>query len=453
MNLEELHKKYAALIAQARQLADQFQGKEMPKETATQIEGILGQADEAKAQIDLAERLAAGEAFLNEPTTAKAANATWRQTLTPEGNVPVDEKAWREAEIVNPLGERKTLRYQVPIAVQAKTYPSAFEAYLRKGRDGMGPSDRKTLSEGVDNAGGFLVPEDMQASILKKVALVAVMRSRARVITTSRDMVKWPKVVYNTDDKYTSGVRLTWTGETPASTTVHRVTDPVFGEEQIPVHTAMASLPLTNDLLEDAAFDVLGLSSELMGEAFGLGEDNIFINGTGAGQPQGLLNHPNASVIYTTAGGMYVKTASAAALTAGGLIDIETRLPAQYERNAVWLLNKATKGAIRKLVDSANAYLFPQYIMAGPLASGPVPEQLMGYPIAKNEFMPDIAANAFPIIFGDLSGYLVADRVGLSIQVLRELYAETNIALVLARKRVGGQLVESYRLRTQKCEA
>lgn len=452
MNLEELRRKYGLLIGQARSLADQFQGKEMPKETAGQIENLLGQADEVKAQIDLAERIAAGERFTNAPVDIKAANATWRETLTPEGSAPVDVKAWRETEIVNPLGERKALRFHVPLAVQAKGYADAFEAYLRKGREAMGPNDRKTLSEGVDSAGGFLVPEDMQSSILKKVATVAAIRARARVITTSRDLVKWPKVNYTTDDKYTSGVRLSWTGETPSSSTVHRVTEPVFGEEQIPVNTAMASMPLTNDLLEDAAFDVLGLSAELMGEAFALGEDNVFINGTGAGQPQGILSHPSASTIYSSAGGMYVKTASAAALTIGGLIDLETRLPAQYERNAVWLMNKATKGAARKLVDAGNQYVFLPYLAGGPLA-GPVPESMMGYPIVKDEFMPDIAANAFPIIFGDLSGYLVVDRVGLSIQVLRELYAETNIALVLARKRVGGQLVESYRLRTHKCEA
>lgn len=452
MNLEELRKKYSALIAQARQLADQFKGKEMPKETATEIEGILGQADEVKAQIDLAERLEAGESFLSEPTGAKAASTTWRTAGPDEGNVPVDVKAWREIEILNPLGERKTLRYHVPIAVQAKDYPAAFEAYLRKGRDAMGAQDRKTLSEGVDSAGGFLVPADMQGSILKKVATVAAIRSRARVISTSRDLVKWPKVVYTADDKYTSGVRLTWTGETPASATVHRATEPVFGEEQIPVNTAMASMPLTNDLLEDAAFDVLGQVSDLMGEAFALGEDDVFINGSGAGRPQGILSHPNASVIYTTAGGMYVKTASAAALTGDGLIELETRLPAQYESNAVFLMNKATKGAIRKLKDASNQYLYPPYLAGGPLA-GVAPEQLMGYPIVKDEFMPDIAANAFPVIFGDLSGYLVVDRVGLSVQVLRELYAETNIALVLARKRVGGQLIESYRLRTHKCEA
>lgn len=450
MNLEELRKKYGSLIGQARGLADQFQGKDIPKETAVQIEGILGQADEVKAQLDLAERIAAGERFTNSPVDIKAANATWRETFTPEGSAPVDVKAWRETEIVNPLGERKALRFHVPLAVQAKGYADAFEAYLRKGREAMGPNDRKTLSEGVDSAGGFLVPEDMQTSILKKVATIAAIRARARVITTSRDLVKWPKVNYTTDDKYTSGVRLSWTGETPASSTVHRATEPVFGEEQIPVNTAMASMPLTNDLLEDAAFDVFGLASELMGEAFALGEDNVFINGVGAGQPQGILSHSSASTVYSSAGGMYVKTASAAALTAGGLIDLETRLPAQYERNAVWLMNKATHGAARKLADTANQYIYP--LTTGPLV-GPIPTMLMNYPVVKDEFMPDVAANAFPIIFGDLSGYLVVDRVGLSIQVLRELYAETNIALVLARKRVGGQLVESYRLRTHKCEA
>lgn len=447
-----LNESYKSYIDQANALMGEWKGREadMPKDVADKIDGFLGKADEVKAKIDLQERIAAGEQFLAEPQAPKAA---WRAAGVGEGQAPVDVKSFRETTVKHPVtGEQKTIRYFVPLAVQAKGYGDAFEAYLRKGRDGLGPNDRKTLSEGVDSAGGFLTPEDMQASILRKVATMAMIRSLARVIATSRDMVKWPKVNYTTDDKYTSGVRLTWTGEVPSSSTVHRVTDPVFGEEIIPVNTAMASMPMTNSLLEDAAFDIVGLATDLMAEAFALGEDNVFLNGTGAGQPQGLLSHPSASTIYSSAGGMYVKTASAAALTADGLIDLEGRLPAQYERNAVFILNKATKTAIRKLKDANNYYLFPQ-INLGPLTAGPVPETLLGYPIVKDEFMPDVAANAFPIIFGDMSGYLVVDRVGISIQVLRELYAETDVALLLARKRVGGQLVEPYRLRTQKCEA
>lgn len=454
MNSAKLRELYAAKLAEARQLASQWQGKEAecPKEITDKISALLGQADEIKARLDLALRVEAGEQYLEDPQATKAAHLGWRTAGPDEGDVEFDAKSWREVEYKDVFGLVRRLRYYVPLALQRneKLYSSAFEAYLRRAWDRIGPNDRKTLSEGTDSAGGFLVPPDVQGEIIKKVAANAAIRPLASVRETSRDTVLWPKIVYTADDRYTSGVRLKWTGEVPSSSSVHRATDPVFGVEQIPIHTAMASMPVTNDLLEDAAFNVIGLCTDLLAEAFALGEDDAFINGTGVGQPEGILTHPSASIIHTS-GGMYVKSGSASALTADGLIDLESALPAQYERRAVWVMNKKTKGAIRKLKTSSGEYLWPVVPLVGQL--GTASDTLLGYNVVKDEFMPDIAANAFPIIFGDLQGYLIADRVGLSIQVLRELYAETNITLLLARKRVGGQLIEPYRLRVQKCEA
>ena len=231
----------------------------------------------------------AGDAYMSEPGQVKAAAAAWRESAPDEGEPPVDVKAWRSFDLKTPMGEVKTFRYNVPIAVQAKGYAPAFESYLRKGLSDMGPQDRKTLSVGIDTAGGFLVPEDLQTEMIRKIASMAVMRQLCRVTQTSRDVSTWPRINYTTDDIYTSGVRMTWTGETPSSNTAHRVTDPVFGQVSIPVHTAMASMPITNQLIEDAAFDVQGIATDLIGEAFALGEDNVFINGTGAAQPMGLL--------------------------------------------------------------------------------------------------------------------------------------------------------------------
>jgi HK97 family phage major capsid protein len=351
-------------------------------------------------------------------------------------------KSWREVKVAN--GD--ALRVYIPEAVTVKGYASAFEAYMRKGKAEMGPNDRKTLSGGTDSAGGFLVPEDFQMEIIKKTAAMATIRANARVAQTSRDMAKWPRVNYTTDDKYTSGVRLTWTGESPASSTAHRVTDPTFGLLTIPVHTAMASLPITNDLLEDSAFDVFGLGSELMGEAFALGENDAFINGNGISKPMGILTQVDDS---DNKGPRSVNSGSASALTGDGLISLAYALPPQYEARAKWFMNKSTEAAVRKLKGSTSGdYQWPVLNQAGGL--GPVQPVLLGFPVVREQFLPDVAGDAYPIIFGDMSGYLVLDRVGISLQRLDELYAETNITVLLARRRVGGQLIAPYRLKVQK---
>ena len=440
-------------LASAQSLQTEWEGKNevMPPEVQNQVTALLGEFDAYKAQLDLATKTASHDEYMNSPATTPA---SWRAAAPGEGDADVDPSSWREVEVKSvrmdnvygiPIVETKAVRFHVPLAVQAKGYSPAFESYLRKGLGEMGPQDRKTLTQGSDAAGGFLTPEDYQTELIKKIATNATIRNRARVGTTSRDIAKWPKIVYTTDDKYTSGVRLTWTGESPATSTTHRVTDPVFGLYSIPIHTAMASMPISNDLIEDSAFDIAGISSDFMAESFVLGENDAFINGSGIGRPMGILSQVDGD------GPESVKSGTAATLLSNGIIDLAYKLPAQYESNAAFIMAKQTEKVIRQLKTTDGFYVWPLNSPMGGFA--PAPKELLGFQTLRDEFMPAIAANAYPIIFGDLRGYLVLDRVGISVQRLSELYAETNITLLLARKRLGGQTIEPWRLKIQKCAA
>lgn len=444
MNAEELRRLYAEKINQAKSIQAQATDGILSQQQVDQITKLLGDSDQLKAQIDLGRRVSNGDDYLGVPVEPKASTLGYRDAAPSEGDFQVDAKAFRSAEVKTPWG-LKTIRYNIPLVVQKAGYAPAFEGYLRKGFADLGPTDRKTLSEGIDTAGGFLVPEDYQTTLIKKIAADAVIRSAARVVTTSQDVVRWPRINYSTDDKYTSGVRLTWTGEIPSSASSHRVTDPVFGAVGIPIHTAMASLPLTNDLIEDGAFDVMGISSELLGEAYALGEDNVFINGDGSGQPLGILAEVDSN------GPASVATGSTSDVTAAGYIDLVYAVPAQYRREAKFVMASSTAKNTRKLTDAVTGrYLWDG--MNGGLASAAMQESLLGYPVLFDEFVPAIGSG-IPVIFGDLRGYMIADRVGFSIQRLSELYAETNITLLLARKRFGGYCIEPYRFRVGKLTA
>jgi len=318
----------------------------------------------------------------------------------------------------------------------------------------MGPQDQKTLSLGLDEAGGFLSPEDWRAELIKRAQSPPNIRNASRVITTSRDGVRMPKVIYTGDYRYTSGVRMKWVGEQPATATEHRVTDPVFGSERVNVHTAMASLPITLDLLEDSAFPIDGYILDVLGEAYDLGEEEVWISGTGAGQPQGILTHAQVQVLSGNTGdGMQAISGHASLLTSDGLIDLAMELPEQYDVNSRWFFNKkSTERAIRQLREaSGDNYLWPVTTQVGEL--GPAGLALLGYPVTRAPFLPDVAADAFPILFGDMTAYTIVDRIGLSIQRLTEVYAETNIVVFLARKRVGGKLLEPFKLKVQKVSA
>jgi HK97 family phage major capsid protein len=460
MDKKDILAKITELMSQASAVEAEWQGKSEPmtKEAQDKLAGLLGKVDEWKSQLDLVSRKLTHDSFVGDPANAPKSQVVaggFRPSAPGEGEAEYDAKAWREIEVKSvrvdpvfgqPVVDNLTIRFHVPVAVQKKGYAPAFEAYLRKGVADIGPDDRKTLTEGSDSAGGFLVPEDYQTELIKKMATLATIRSRARVATTGRDIAKWPKLHYTTDDKYTSGVRLTWTGESPATSSVHRVTDPTFGLYTIPVHTAMASMPMSNDLIEDAAFDIMGISSDLLAEAFTLDENNAFINGNGIGRPMGILTQVDGD------GPASVVSGTAATVLPDGIIDLAYALPAQYENGAVWVMAKGTEKVIRKLKDTANNYLWPVWHQAGNFA--PAPRELIGYPVLRDEFMPAISANAYPVIFGDLRGYLILDRVGLSVQRLTDsAYAELNLTGLLARKRVGGQTIEPWRIKVQKISA
>lgn len=444
MDVSQLKLKHSSLIAEAKTLA----AKENPsKDELTKIDSLLGQADEVKALIDTSKRISDGEAFGNEPSGTVAAHLGFRESGATEGLPEIDSKSWRSLDITvpGPYGmEKKQVRYNVPLAVAKKAYEPAFEAYIRRGKTELGPSDRKTLTEAVDSAGGYLVPEQWLAGLIAKQATAATVRNFARVIQTSRDVVQQPRRKYTTNNEYTSGVRLTWTGESPAAATTARVTDAVYGNIIIPVNTALATQLISFDLLEDNAYDVLGDSMNLFAEAFTLGENNVFWNGNGAGQPRGILTSAGDTTNWDAA---ITDTAAASTITADELVAVAYALPSQYEIGARWFWSKSTEKSIRQLTDTNGDYMWPVWAQRGNFSA---PDRdLEGYPITRDEFMPDpddAVDGSIIAVLGNLNGYMIVDRVGLSVQRYDEIYSETNTALLLGRKRVGGQLLEAYKL-------
>ena len=113
------------------------------------------------------------------------------------------------------------------------------------------------------------------------------------------------------------------------------------------------------------------------------------------------------------------------------LVDLIYALKAGYRQNATFVMNRKTQSAIRKFKDATGNYLWQ------PPALGRRAATLMGFPVVEAEDMPDIAANALSVAFGDFRrGYLVVDRAG--VRVLRDPYSAKPYVLFYTTKRVGG---------------
>jgi len=319
--------------------------------------------------------------------------------------------------------------------------PNAVHDALLLGADNVATL-KATLVEAIDTLGGFAVPVDFQARIIERMKGTTIMRGKASVDQTSRDMVEIP-VSTGGDDQYTSAVRVTWVDETPIAG--QAATNLTFGLESIPIHTVMAEAGLGRNMLEDAAFDVEGFLSRKFAEAAAIDEDNKFLVGVGAGTPQGILPGGTNALGLTE-----VVTGAAADMTWDGLINLMYAIPSQYRSKAVWIGERNTFRNIAKLKNSAGAYLWEPFQYVG--GTEFAPPRLMGSSTLEQEGMPSAAANAYPLIYGDPGGYQIFDRVGMTVErYLDSATARNNMIIYVMRRRLGAQVLEPWRLAVAKC--
>jgi len=192
----------------------------------------------------------------------------------------------------------------------------------------------------------------------------------------------------------------------------------------------------TQALLDDAAVDIEAWLAGEIDIVFAEQEGAAFVNGDGINRPKGFLTYPAVADSAWTWGNLgYGATGSAgdwgATDPSDTLIDVIYALRAGHRQNAGFMMNRRTQADIRKFKDADGNYLWRPPASAGQAAS------LMGFPVAEAEDMPDIAAGAFALAFGDFrAGYLVVDRAG--VRILRDPYSAKPYVLFYTTKRVGG---------------
>ena len=431
-------------------------------ELAKQFEAKLGEIDRAKAMGELSNHFDETKAWAAQ-SSGSAVLDSYRSAGPMEGVIPGltdDGGELTVNEAADVPDDMKMLGAKMLKHLKSGEYKTAYADYIRaEGLKRSVKSDSmKVLQEGSDSAGGFWVPPDTRNQVIAKMATVPGVMNDVYKFTTGSDLVTFPKVVYTTDDLYTTGIMPAWTAEAPAAD-ISESTNPVAGRAQIPVHTLTAAILVTRAMLEDAQFDILGYISAKLGENIPLFINNALINGDGVGKPLGIKNHPLAATAYSSGGMQVLSGVSGAVSWQGasgsedptkGLLGLEAALPPQYEGNAKFYATKATFAAVRGLVDSSKRPLWQQSDGAFQSWVRGYPGTLLGYPIVKDQFMPAIATTTRPVMFGDLTGYYMPQRVGLSIEVLRELKALRDMVVVYARMRLGGELVEDYKVKLLK---
>ena len=295
---------------------------------------------------------------------------------------------------------------------------AAWDKYCRKGHDALEPDEKKALTVSNDTSGGFLAPPEYVRELIKTVTEISPIRSIARVRQTAQRSIQLPK--------RTGQFAAQWVAESGTRT---ETTGYTVGLEEIPAHEYYAMVDISEQDLEDSVFDLEAEMQSEFAEQFAKTEGNAFVVGDAVGKPEGFLT--NSSVASVNSG-------AASALTADGLITLVHSIKAEYGRAGVFVFNRSTLADIRKLKDTAGQYVF----QAGMMLQGGVTNTILGYGYVEATDMPDVAAGAKPVAFGDFRrAYMIVDRIALS--VLRDPFTQATTGNVryVARRRVGGQVI------------
>lgn len=331
----------------------------------------------------------------------------------------------------------------------ADEYKEAFVALMR---DPSNPSlQQKTFDLSrkatdvrgtVGASGGFAVPEQIATDIVRQVTDISPIRGIARVVTVGTPDYK-ELVDLN-------GFGFEWVGETGARA---QTDTPNIGEVA-PTFGGIAAKPEASiESMQDLFFNVESWLADAAVTRFAEGEGIAFVSGDGTNKPTGFLAGPapvttaDAARAFGTL--QYVATGQAAALATDPFDtfkDISFLLKSGYRANSRWVMSSLTMAALAKLRDAEGRYLLASSVSDASMKS------IEGYPITIAEDMPSIAANAFPVAFGDFSrGYLIADRAGMSIT--RDEVTKPGYVKWIMIKRVGGKLKDTNAIKLLKVAA
>jgi HK97 family phage major capsid protein len=302
-------------------------------------------------------------------------------------------------------------------------------------RSGMTVAEIKsTMVEGQDILGGYAVPPQVYASTISRLpGLTAIRGSGALVIQTSSNMIEWLKITGGTDP-YVSGMRGYWGGETqdPSETNF------TIGLMEIPVKLYTYKVPMSVSLLEDAS-NVVDVFTRLVSDTLASDEDTAFTTGDGANKPRGLLPGSANAHSFTE-----VVSGAAATLTYAGLKNLRRGVQAQYRSRGSWLGNSDTAGVIEGLLDGEGRNYIEFVDVGAPMLRSTWRE---------TEAMPDVSAGTFPLLYGDMSGYAIIERLGLAIQRYNDSNTTINKVEFQVRRRIGGNVVEPWKFAVQKVAA
>lgn len=378
-NLKELRDNRGKLIHDARAVLKKAEDeKRSPTaEENAQYDAIFKQADELRAQIEREER----QIELEREAATEARSAGGKETTSAQ-----------------PTGKRSSPEYN-----------AAFLKAIVNGVRSLPEAELRALQADSDTAGGFLTtPQQFIYQLIKDMDNMIFLRAKATKfqIPTAASMGA-PMLTADPADADWTAELLTGSEDSTMA----------FGKRELHPHPLAKRIKVSNKMLRMVpGADALVRSR--LAYKFGISQEKSFLTGSGSNQPLGVFT-ASTSGISTSRDVSTGNTTTS--VTFDGLISAKYSLKAQYWNASDWLFHRDAAAQIAKLKDGNGQYLWRESVRAGE------PDTLLNRPVMMSEYAPStFTTGQYVGLLGDFSHYWIADALDMQIQVLKELYAETD---------------------------
>lgn len=335
----------------------------------------------------------------------------------------IERNAEMKKELASAQGEARA-------AAPKANASEAFGKYLRHGFAALTAEERSMIQKrgtatqvaGTDNLGGYLVPQEFSNELdMASEFTGEVERLAKKLNTAGGGLLDYPTL----NDTATDANLIS---EAAAVT----VQDMTFGNKQLSAYNYSSLVKVSQQLLQDSAFDLNSFLVEAMGERIARATNSAFTTGTGSSQPQGIIT---GSVAGKTA-------ASATAITADEILDLIYSIDSSYRNKPSFglMAHDNVIAAIRALgLGSSND--FPVFVPS--MAQGE-PDRIFGVPVyVNNDMESSIATGKKTLLAADFSKFVVRNAGGIQMLRLNERFADELEVGFVSWKRSDSAVLDS----------
>ena len=349
----------------------------------------------------------------------------WKEELVTQGTV----ESKKSMDLLNGLIEEiaelkadpgKQFATDSQDAVELKRQNGIFEKYLKKGMLGLTPDEQKTMQSNDDTTGGYLAGRQLDKQVIEDVREVSDMMKVATVKQTSSKTYTFIRV----NNSSAAGTTAEGVAATAANVTFEKI--------DIATYSYKASTYITEEDIEDAELSITNIITKQISEGIAEGAEDDFFDGTGVGEPEGILT--NAAITSTD-------TAGSGTFIDEDIMTLLYQLKKGYRSGAVFFANRLILLHIAKMKNGAGDFQFSmQKLDKYPTSIA----TLMGLPVFEAPAMAStVSAGNIVLAVGDFKkGYVIVERIGTTVKRDDITGIEEGVVKFVGRKRLGGQVVQ-----------